>query len=129
MATCMAAAACSGQGDPLAPNSGAGNSASTAGEVFEETGLASWYGERYHGRTTASGETFDMHAMTAAHKALPFGSVVRVTDLSNGRSVVVTINDRGPFVPGRIIDLSRKAAQKLGFLDDGVTQVGIKVIN
>ncbi len=96
-------------------------------EGYEETGMASWYGDKYHGLTTASGQAFDMNAMTAAHKTLPFGTVVTVTSLSNGRSVRVTINDRGPFAKGRIIDLSRRAASELGFLNDGVTQVRVKV--
>jgi rare lipoprotein A len=92
-----------------------------------ETGEASWYGKRYHGRTTASGVPFDMNAMTAAHKTLPFGTKVKVTNQANGREVTVTINDRGPFVPGRIIDLSRSAAAKLDFLNAGVTKVRVEV--
>lgn len=78
------------------------------------TGVASWYGPNFHGRTTANGETFDQWAMTAAHKTLPFGTVLRVTNPSNGRSVEVRINDRGPFIAGRSIDLSRAAAEALG---------------
>ena len=92
-----------------------------------QTGQASWYGRRFHGRTTASGVPFDMNAMTAAHRTLPFGTRVRVTNLANGRAVTVTINDRGPFVPGRIIDLSRGAAAKLDFLDAGITKVKVEV--
>jgi rare lipoprotein A len=102
--------------------------ASAHGTRHLETGEASWYGKRYHGRTTASGAPFDMNAMTAAHKSLPFGTVVRVTNMANGREVTVTINDRGPFVPGRIIDLSRGAAAKLDFLDAGVTKVRVEVV-
>ena len=79
-----------------------------------ETGIASWYGGQFHGRLTANGERFTMFAMTAAHKELPFGSIVRVRQAGSGRSVVVRINDRGPFVEGRVIDLSRSAAQSLG---------------
>jgi len=93
-----------------------------------QVGLASYYADRFHGRTTASGETFDMHAMTAAHRTLEFGTRVRVTRLSTGKSVVVRINDRGPFVEGRIIDLSRAAAQKLDFLETGVVKVRVQVI-
>ncbi|MGF1632105.1 MAG: septal ring lytic transglycosylase RlpA family protein [Kiloniellaceae bacterium] len=92
------------------------------------TGLASWYGERFHGRSTASGEPFDMAALTAAHRGLPFGSRVRVTNLDNGRSVVVVINDRGPMVEDRLIDLSHAAARELGFLQDGVAKVRIDVL-
>lgn len=92
------------------------------------TGIASWYGRRFHGRRTASGERYDMSALTAAHKTLPFGSRVRVTNLDNGRSVVVVINDRGPFVKTRVIDLSHAAAKHLGFLQDGVAKVRIDVL-
>lgn len=82
-------------------------------------GLASWYGPRFHGRRTASGERFDQHAFTAAHRTLPFGTVVRVRSLVNGRTVDVRINDRGPFLKRRVIDLSRAAADALGLLDSG----------
>lgn len=95
---------------------------------FHEVGIASWYGARYHGRRTANGERFDMNALTAAHRTLPFGTRVRVTNLGNGRSVVVRINDRGPFVRGRIIDLSRHAAERLGFTRQGVTRVEVRAI-
>ena len=88
-----------------------------------ETGVASWYGHPYHGRQAANGEIYDMEKLTAAHRTLPFGSKVRVTNKSNGRSVIVTINDRGPFVRRRIIDLSPAAARSLGF--SGLAQVGI----
>lgn len=93
-----------------------------------EEGLASWYGEPYHGRATASGTPFDMHALTAAHRTLPFGSSVRVINLLNGRSLVVTINDRGPFVEGRIIDLSYGAAQLLDAVGPGVIPVRLEVL-
>jgi rare lipoprotein A len=92
------------------------------------TGLASWYGRRFHGRRTASGEHYDMAALTAAHKSLPFGSRVRVTNLDNGRSVVVVINDRGPFVKRRLIDVSHAAAQRLGFLNHGLAKVRVDVL-
>lgn len=82
-------------------------------------GLASWYGPRFHGRRTASGERFDMHAYTAAHRTLPFGTIVRVRSLRNGRTVDVRINDRGPFLKQRVIDLSRASAEALGLLDSG----------
>ena len=94
-----------------------------------ETGQASWYGKARHGQRTASGEHFDMHALTAAHRTLPFGTIVRVTDLSSGRSVNVRINDRGPFRGGRVIDLSYEAARKLGILARGTARVGITVIH
>lgn len=93
-----------------------------------QRGMASWYGEDFHGKQTSNKEIYDMHAMTAAHKTLPFGTHVRVTNLNNGKSVVVRINDRGPFVKGRIIDLSYAAAQKLGMAETGVAPVVIKVL-
>ena len=96
--------------------------------AYQAVGVASWYGARFHGRTTASGEPYDMHALTAAHPSLPFGTRVRVTNLANGRSVVVRINDRGPFVKRRIIDLSRHAAEHLGFRDAGLAKVRVEVI-
>ena len=96
-----------------------------AGNV--EDGLASWYGEPYHGRPTASGPRYDMWAMTAAHRTLPFGTVVRVTNKDSGREADVTINDRGPFVAGRILDLSRAAAERLGAIGPGVIPVRLEV--
>ena len=96
---------------------------------YDAVGVASWYGKPYHGRRTASGEVYNMHRMTAAHPSLPFGTRVAVTNLDNGRTVVVRINDRGPFVRGRIIDVSRKAAGQLGFLGQGLTRVGVRVVN
>jgi len=91
-----------------------------------QTGTASWYGARRNGRPTANGETFDMAAMTAAHRTLPMNARVLVTRLSNGRSVVVRINDRGPFVHGRVIDVTPAAAHALGF--SGLAQVSLDVI-
>lgn len=93
-----------------------------------ETGKASWYGNEYHGRQTASGEVFNQNAMTAAHRELPFGTIVLVKNLNNGRTVKVRINDRGPFVRGRIIDLSRGAAEKIDMVRDGVVPVRIEVL-
>lgn len=90
--------------------------------------MASYYAHKFHGRKTASGEVYDMEALTAAHRTLPFGTQVRVTNLSNGRSVVLRINDRGPFKSGRIIDVSLRAARDLGFIDDGVTKVRVKAV-
>lgn len=90
-------------------------------------GLASWYGPGFHGRRTASGEVFDMHAMTAAHRSLAMGTYVRVTNLQNNRTTVVRINDRGPFKKGRVIDLSYQAAQQLGMVEAGVVPVRLEV--
>jgi rare lipoprotein A len=102
--------------------------ASTGPDVgdYRETGRASWYGKRFHGRRTANGERYDMHALTAAHRTLPMGSYVRVTDPSTSRSVVVRINDRGPFVRGRVIDLSFAAAGYLGLKRAGTARVTIE---
>jgi rare lipoprotein A len=97
-------------------------------QPFRQRGLASWYGKRFHGQKTASGERYDMYAMTAAHPTLPIPSYVRVTHVHSNRSVVVRVNDRGPFHPGRIIDLSYAAAFKLGFIQSGSAQVEIETI-
>lgn len=95
---------------------------------YRETGRASWYGESFHGRLTANGERFDQGALTAAHQTLPLPSVVRVTNLENGRSLILRVNDRGPFIEGRIIDVSRKAAKLLKFHDQGIAQVQVEVL-
>jgi rare lipoprotein A len=93
-----------------------------------QTGKASWYGQKFHKKKTASGERFDMQKLTAAHRTLPFNTMVRVENLKNGRKVDVRINDRGPFIEGRIIDLSRKAAEKLDMIRDGVVRVRIEIL-
>ena len=98
-------------------------SAGLRSKAARQSGIASWYGGKFHGRKTANGERFNTNAMTAAHKTLPFGTRVRVTNNRNGRSVVVRINDRGPFVRGRVIDLSRASAHALGL--DGVAPVSL----
>lgn len=95
---------------------------------YDQTGIASWYGEPFHGRRTSSGEIYDMHQLTAAHLTLPFGTIVLVTDLETGKSVVVKINDCGPYVAGRIIDLSFAAAERLGMVRKGLAKVGLKVL-
>ena len=95
---------------------------------FTERGVASWYGPGFHGRKTANGETYDMHQLTAAHRTLPLGSVVQVRSLSNGRSVTVRVNDRGPFARNRILDLSQAGAQALGMIGTGTDQVEIRVV-
>ena len=120
-ALCLAllAGSCAGRKQPAT---------STDLQKHEERGIASYYGKKFHGRTTANGERFDMRELTAAHRTLPFGTVVRVTNLNNGLEVRVRINDRGPFVKGRIIDLSRGAAKKLDMIQDGIVPVRIKVV-
>ena len=95
---------------------------------YDETGIASWYGREFGGRPTANGETFNPSVVSAAHKTLPMPSAVRVTNLENGRSMVVRVNDRGPFVTGRIIDLSREGARLLGFEKQGVARVRVQVL-
>lgn len=95
---------------------------------YEATGTASWYGRDFHGKKTANGERYDMYAMSAAHKTLPMPSLVRVTNLENGRSVVVRVNDRGPFVKSRLIDLSYAAAKELGYDNKGTARVRVQVI-
>jgi peptidoglycan lytic transglycosylase len=91
-------------------------------------GLASWYGAERHGSATASGEHFDLKSLTAAHRYLPFGTAIKVTNLRNHKSVVLRVNDRGPNVAGRVIDVSRVAAERLGFLHRGVARVAVQVV-
>lgn len=95
---------------------------------FKDRGVASWYGKEFHGKLAANGEVFDMAAYTAAHRKLPLGSLVRVVNLANGKSVQVRINDRGPYVSGRMLDLSQAAARELGMLEAGTSPVQIEVI-
>ena len=113
------------QGDVGSPVPPPADAALLGGEPARELerGRASWYGPRFHGRRTANGERYDMHSLTAAHPTLPFGTLVRVRSLVTGREVDVRINDRGPFSPGRIIDVSRAAADALGMLGRGVKDV------
>lgn len=96
---------------------------------YSETGIASWYGPNFHGKPTANGEIFDMNELTAAHKTLQIPSLVRVTNLENGRSLVVRVNDRGPFKRGRIIDLSKRSAELLGFKNKGTAKVRVQVLS
>ena len=100
----------------------------TSVQPFKQHGMASWYGKRFHGQKTSSGEPYDMYKMTAAHPTLPIPSYVRVTRVSNGKSVVVRVNDRGPFHAGRVIDLSYVAAYKLGYIQSGSAEVTIEAI-
>lgn len=93
-----------------------------------QVGFASYYASRFHGAKTASGVRYDETSLTAAHRTLPFGTRVHVTNLGNGRSVVVTINDRGPFARGRVIDVSRRAARKLDFVRDGTARVRLEIL-
>lgn len=98
--------------------------------TFEkQVGVASYYGAEFHGRPTASGEIFDMNGFTCAHRTLPLGTIVRITNLENGKSIELKVNDRGPFVDGRIVDLSRGAAEKLGMIQLGTAIVKIEVVD
>ena len=100
--------------------------ASNTVRKFSQTGMASWYGRQFHGRKTASGETFDMNAMTAAHRSLPLNCYIRVTNKTNGKSVVVKVNDRGPFHGNRVVDLSYGAGKRLGITNAGTAKVSIE---
>ena len=109
--------------------------AGIAVKVFESindhhgrVGMASWYGDKWRGRKTANGERFDPDKLTAAHRVLPFGTVVMVTNLENGLQVKVVINDRGPYINGRIIDLSKAAARRLGMIEDGLAKVKLRIM-
>jgi rare lipoprotein A len=142
----MALAACSttsGYHHPASLPSGSGGHAKTGNPYtvngrtyyplvsangYDKTGIASWYGWHFHGRLTADGERYDMHAMSAAHTTLPLPTLVRVTNLENGRQVVVRVNDRGPFVKNRLIDLSYAAAKELGFAKKGTTRVRVQAL-
>ena len=95
---------------------------------MKERGIASWYGDDFHGWVTASGEMYDMHTLTAAHRTLPLGTIVRVTNVVNGHNVVIRINDRGPYVNGRILDLSYAAAKRLDMLHDGISAIQLEVV-
>jgi rare lipoprotein A len=95
---------------------------------IKDRGIASWYGEQFHGKQAANGELFDMQALTAAHRTLPLGSMVRVVNLTNGKHVRVRINDRGPYVNGRILDLSQAAAVKLGMVQNGLSVIQLEVV-
>ena len=101
----------------------------TERKPYKQQGVASWYGQRFHGKPTSTGETYDMYQMTAAHPTLPLPSYARVTRLDNGRSVVVRVNDRGPFLRGRLIDLSYLAASKLGYVGKGHAEVEVELLN
>jgi rare lipoprotein A len=93
---------------------------------YREVGVASWYGEDFHNKKTANGDIFNMNGMTAAHRTLPMPSIVRVTNLENGRNILLEVNDRGPFANDRIIDVSRKAAHRLGFIEKGTARVRVE---
>lgn len=111
---------------PVYRSRGVSASATVAG--FQQRGTASYYGPGFHGKATASGETFDMYGLTCAHLTLPFGTVLSVVNLENDREVTVRVNDRGPYVGGRIVDLSYGAAERLDMLDSGVASVILRVM-
>jgi len=113
---------------PEAPLAAPPSATALAGPVYRETGVASWYGKDFQGRKTASGEIFDMYGMSAAHRTLPLGTVIRVTNLENYKSLKVKVNDRGPFVKNRFLELSYGAAKELGFLAQGTAPVKIEIL-
>lgn len=125
----LAVAGCGAGGHAAPPVPPAPPPSAGAGDAGAERGIASYYASRFHGRRTASGERYDEEALTAAHPRLPFGTRVRITNLANDRSVVVRVNDRGPFRDGRVIDVSRRAARELGFVRDGIADVRIEVLD
>jgi rare lipoprotein A len=102
--------------------------ASAVPEEKPETGEASWYGEEFQGNETANGETYDLNGLTAAHPTLPFGTTVRVTNLKNSKNILLRINDRGPYIGRRLIDVSKAAAKRLGFIYSGTTRVRVEVV-
>lgn len=137
LTACAALAACAGTPEPPASTvSGTMKPYKVRGvwytprhdPDYNEVGMASWYGGQHHGRKTATGETFDMRRPSAAHKTLPLPSIVEVKNLENGRKIRVRVNDRGPFVDGRIIDLSREAAEQLGMLEQGLAKVRVRYL-
>jgi rare lipoprotein A len=126
----LALSACTGMQFPMPePEAGAPSAAKAEHPVFSQIGIASWYGRGHHGRATANGERFDMNRLTAAHRSLELGTVARVTNLDTGDTVHVRINDRGPYIKGRIIDLSAKAARRLGMREAGLARVRIEVFD
>lgn len=120
-----AASGCTGSAPRFATKSEAG-APSTEPLVLE--GTASYYADEFHGRQTSNGETYDMHALTAAHRTLPFNTLLKVTNLGNGRSIVVRVNDRGPFKEGRIVDLSYEAARRLEMIGPGTALVRLQIV-
>lgn len=126
-AVALLASACAAR-SPLPAAPGA-PSADVYGVGWTQTGIASWYGEPFHGRRTASGAVYDMEKMTAAHRALPFGTRIRVENVDNGRSTEVEVNDRGPFARGRILDVSHAAARALGMIGPGTARVRITILD
>lgn len=110
------------------PSGSSGRSPVSTPYKMTEVGIASYYAEDFHGKLTANGETYDMYGLTAAHRTLPLNTIIRVTNLDNDRSIILRINDRGPFVKGRILDCSYGAAVKLGFMGKGTARVKIEVI-
>jgi rare lipoprotein A len=122
--------ACASGAALVSPASAAGTiQTQKSSTIWRQVGLASWYGPGHHGKRTASGTRFDMNALTAAHQSLPLGTMLRVENLANGRSIVVRINDRGPFVGDRIIDLSMAAARRINLKDRGIGRVALSLAN
>lgn len=123
--SCLAGAALTAAGCATAPKPQASHVLYEHGEFIQE-GLASWYGPGFHGRKTASGERYDQRDLTCAHRKLPFGTKLKVTNLRNGQELIVTVNDRGPYIRNRIVDVSHEAAKQLDFLHDGTAPVRLE---
>jgi rare lipoprotein A len=126
-ASALGLAACTGSSPRFSPSAAPHMQVGGSYSALEE-GVASYYADEFNGRKTSNGEVFDMDSLTAAHRSLPFDSMVKVTNLNNGRSVTVRINDRGPFVEGRIIDLSRAGAKAIGMIGTGTAPVRLEVV-
>jgi rare lipoprotein A len=124
----LALAACAAPSPPPPPSVQPMSEEKPPEKLFEQVGKASYYGEWHQGKPTASGEKFDMNDLTAAHRSLPLGTEARVTNLENGKAVDVVVNDRGPMIKGRVIDLSKKAAEKIGVAKKGVARVKVEVL-
>ncbi len=132
LAIAVLSASCAGNVAPSKPNAAAlVNTPSLSparGQIYREAGVSSWYGKDFHGRKTANGETYDMYGISAAHRTLPLGTYIRVTNLENYKSIKVKVNDRGPFVKNRVLDLSYGAAGELGFVAQGTAKIRLETL-
>jgi rare lipoprotein A len=134
LAIAVLSASCAGKATPARPttaellNTPSPSPTPVPGQIYREAGVSSWYGKDFHGRKTANGETYDMYGISAAHRTLPLGTYIRVTNLDNYKSIKVKVNDRGPFAKSRILDLSYGAAKELGFVAQGTAKVRIETL-
>lgn len=134
LAIAVLSVSCAGKAPPARPstaellNTPSPSPTPVPGQIYRETGISSWYGKDFHGRKTANGETYDMYGISAAHRTLPLGTSIRVTNLDNYKSVKLKVNDRGPFAKSRVLDLSYGAAKELGFVAQGTAKVRIETL-